>query len=199
MVNRAKHAENTGMVGGAIWNLLQRVADRGIGLLNTVARARLLLPADFGVVALATSLIALLALLGDFGFDLALIQNPNAHRHHFDAVWTFNVLFGLVLAAILVLFATSAAHFYNEPRLVDVIFGLAVARAISCFENVGVIAFRKDMAFDQEFISLIYKRLATTFLVTIPLAFVLRSCWALVDGMVAGSCFRLVLSYRLHP
>ena len=86
------------MVRGASWNVRLRVADRGIGLLSTVILARLLVPADFGVVALATSLIALLALLGDFGFDLALIQNPNADRRHFDTVWTFNVLFGLVLA-----------------------------------------------------------------------------------------------------
>jgi lipopolysaccharide exporter len=190
---------NTAMVRGASWNVLLRVADRGIGLLSTVVLARLLVPADFGLVALATSLIALLALLGDFGFDLALIQNPNAHRDHFDSVWTFNVLFGLALAALLALIATSAARFYNDPRLVDVLFGLAVARAISCFENVGVIAFRKDLAFDQEFRFLIYKRLATTFLVTIPLAFVLRSYWALVGGMIAGSCIGLVLSYRLHP
>jgi lipopolysaccharide exporter len=74
------------------------VADRIIGLLSTMVLARLLVPADFGVVALATSFITLLALLGDFGFDLALIQNPNAHRKHFDAVWTINVLFGLSLA-----------------------------------------------------------------------------------------------------
>lgn len=190
---------NTGMVRGASWNLLLRVADRMIGLLSTMVLARLLVPADFGVVALATSFITLLALLGDFGFDLALIQNPNAHRKHFDAVWTFNVLFGLSLAAVLTLSANAAAHFYNEPRLVDVIFGLAVARAISCFENVGVIAFRKDLAFDQEFRFLIYKRLATTFLVTLPLAFFLRSYWALVGGTIAGSCIGVALSYRLHP
>ena len=187
------------MVSGASWNLLLKVADRGIGLLSTIILARLLVPADFGVVALATSLIALLALLGNFGFDLALIQNPTADRRHFDTVWTFNVLFGLALAALLVLLATPAAHFYSEPRLIDVVFGLAAARAISSFENVGVIAFRKDMAFDQEFKFLLYKRLATTFLATIPLAFVFRSYWALVDGIIAGSCFGLVLSYLLHP
>jgi len=82
------------MERGAAWNVLFRAADRGIGLVSTVILARLLIPADFGLVALATSLIGLLTLLGDFGFDLVLIQHPNAQRRHFDTVWTFNVAFG---------------------------------------------------------------------------------------------------------
>jgi lipopolysaccharide exporter len=190
---------NAGMARGAAWNVFLRLLDRTIGLLSTVVLARLLVPADFGLIALATSLAALLALLGAFGLDLALIQNPNADRRFFDTVWTFNVLFGIGLAAVLVLLANPAAHFYNESRLVHVIFGLAIARAISGFENVGIIAFRKNLEFDKEFKFLLYKRLATTFLATIPLAFVWRSYWALVGGVIAGSCFGLVLSYRLHP
>src|SRR5947207_11494995 len=118
------------MARGAAWNVLFKAADRGIGLLSTVILARLLVPADFGLVALATSLIALLSLLGDFGFDMALIQNPNAQRRHFDTVWTFNVMFGLATVAVLLLLADAVARFYNDPRLVPVIFGLAIARAI---------------------------------------------------------------------
>lgn len=187
------------MARGAAWNVLFRVADRGIGLLSTVILARLLVPADFGLVALATALIGLLTLLSDFGFDIALIQNPNAERRHFDTVWTFNVVFGLSTALVLLLLAAPAARFYNEPRLVPVVYGLAVARAISCFENVGLVAFRKDLAFDREFRFSVYKRLATTFLATVPLAFLWRDYWALVGGMIAGSCFGLALSYLLHP
>lgn len=187
------------MARGAAWNVLFRTADRGIGLVSTVILARLLIPADFGLVALATSLIGLLTLLGDFGFDLALIQHPNAQRRHFDTVWTFNVAFGLATAAVLLLLADAAARFYNDPRLVPVMFGLAAARAISCFENIGLVAFRKDMAFDQDFKFSLYKRLATTFLATIPLAFLLRNYWALVGGLIAGSCIGLALSYLLHP
>jgi len=60
--------------------------------------------------------MALLALVGAFGFDLALIQHPNAQRRHFDTVWTFNVLFGLGTAAVLALLAGPAARLYDEPR-----------------------------------------------------------------------------------
>lgn len=190
---------NEGMVRGASWNVLLRVVDRGIGLVSTVILARLLVPADFGVVALAVSLIELLGLLGAFGLELALIQKPHAERRHFDAVWTFNALFGLVLCALLLLIASPAAAFYGEPLLAQVIVGLAIARAVAGFQNVGVVLFQKEMAFDRDFRFRLYRRLATTFLATIPLAFVLRNHWALVGGMIAGSCIGLVLSYTMHP
>ena len=75
--------------------------------------------------------MALRELVGAFGFDLALNQHPNAQRRHFDTVWTFNVLFGLVTAAVLALLGGPAPRRYDEPRLVPVIFGVAAARAIS--------------------------------------------------------------------
>src|SRR3954466_13285443 len=103
------------MVSGAAWNVLLRSVDRVIGIVSTVILARLLLPADFGLVALATSLLALLALLTAFGFDLALIQNRQAGRCHFDTVWTFNVIFGLAIALVLAFAASPVARFYNEP------------------------------------------------------------------------------------
>lgn len=190
---------NAGIVRGAGWSVLLRIVDRGLGLVSTVVLARLLVPADFGIVALATSLLELLALLGAFGLELALIQNPRAERRHFDTVWTFNVLFGLGLALLLVLLAAPAARFYDEPRLLHVIFGLALARAIAGLQNVGVIQFQKEMAFSRDFRFRLYRRLATTFVVTLPLAFILRNHWALVGGMIAGSCFGVGLSYAMHP
>lgn len=187
------------MVRGATWNVLFRIADRGIGLLSTVVLARLLVPADFGLIALATALFGLLTLLGDFGFDIALIQNPRTERRHFDTVWTFNVGVGLATGLALLVLAYPLAHFYDEPRLVPIVYGLAIARAVSCFENIGIVALRKDMEFDTEFRFSLYKRLATTFLATIPLAFLWRDYRALVGGTIAGSCFGLALSYLVHP
>ena len=189
---------NAGMVRGAAWNVLFRVLERGIGLVSTVVLARLLVPADFGVVALASSMIGLLSLLTAFGLDLALIQKPDAERRHFDTVWTLHVLVGLATALVLALLAYPTARLYDEPRLAPVMFGLAVARAVSSFDNVGLIVMRKDMMFDLEFRVSLYKRVATTFLATIPLAFIWRDYWALVGGTIAGSLVGLALSYGMH-
>jgi lipopolysaccharide exporter len=76
---------------------------QSIGLVGTIVLARLLVPADFGLVAMATAIIEALELLGSFSFDVAIIQKPNAPRDYFDTAWTLNFLFGLSCAVLLVL------------------------------------------------------------------------------------------------
>ncbi len=73
-----------GLAGGAALMVLFRILDRLIGLISVTLLARLLTPADFGLVAMATSVVGLIELMGAFGFDTALIQRANAERRHFD-------------------------------------------------------------------------------------------------------------------
>ncbi|MTW14305.1 oligosaccharide flippase family protein [Pseudoduganella eburnea] len=185
---------NKHIARGAAWMVAFKLIDRGLGLVSTVVLARLLLPADFGLVAMATVIIAALQLLIAFSFDVPLIQNPNAGRAQFDTAWTINVLFGLAAAGVLGLLSYPAASFYSEPRLAHVIHVLALSFAIQALGNIGPVAFRREMRFDQEFRFLLAKRLALL-CVTIPLAFWLRSYWALVLGQLLGAVLGVLLSY----
>lgn len=186
------------MARGAIWMVLFKLLDRSIGLISTLILVRLLVPADFGVVAMATSLVALLELFGAFGFDNALIQRQNAGRAHYDTAWTLNLLISLALAVSMAALAFPIAAYYQESKVVPIVFALAVTCAIQGLENIGVVNFRKDMMFDKEFRYLLTKRLIA-FAVTVPLAFWWRNHWALVAGMIAGRCAGVALSYALHP
>ena len=66
------------MVTGALWMVLAKLLERGLGLISTLILVRLLAPADFGIVAMAVSMIALLELFSTFGLDTVLIQQRNA-------------------------------------------------------------------------------------------------------------------------
>ena len=187
------------MSRGVTWMLFQKLAERLLALVGVTILARLLVPSDFGLVALAMSTLALLEVFGAFGLDIALIRQPDASRAHFDAAWTFNVLFGCAIALLALGLAPLARWFYDDPRLLPVMLSLGISRAIAGFENIGVVRFRKDLQFDREFRFALAKRLATSLLVTIPLAFALRSYWALVAGNLAGTCIAVALSYVLHP
>ena len=187
------------MAKGAAWMTSFRIIDQCIGVVSTSILARLLVPADFGLVALATSMIAVLEVLGAFGLETALVQRANVSREHFDSVWTFNLLFGLGLGVIVSALAWPIAFFYGDPRLSSVLLVLALRQMIQGFENVGIVAFRKDLTFDKEFKFRVTKRLATTVLVTLPLAYFLRNFWALLGGSLAGTCIAVVMSYAIHP
>jgi lipopolysaccharide exporter len=179
---------------GAAWMVAFKLIDRGLGLLSTLVLARLLIPADFGLVAMATVLIGALQLLVSFSFDVPLIQNPDAGRDQFDTAWTLNVLFGGICGIILAFLAIPASHFYHEPRLEAVIYFLALAFAVQGFANIGPVVFRREMRFDREFKFMLGKRM-TGLLVTIPLAFSLKNYWALVIGQLFGAFASVALSY----
>src|SRR5258706_16238757 len=102
------------MATGALWMVLAKLLERGLGLISTLILVRLLAPADFGVVAMAMSLIALLELFSAFGMDVWLIQQPNAADTHFNTAWTINVIAGCIVGAGLGLIALAKNEFYPE-------------------------------------------------------------------------------------
>jgi lipopolysaccharide exporter len=193
-----KSASGRQIAQGVGWLMLFKVADRGLGLVSTLVLARLLVPADFGLVAMATAVVALTQLMGAFGFDTALIQRQDARREHYDTVWTFEVIFGSAIAVALLIIAVPAAAFFGEPRLQLVIPVLAISALAGGFENIGTVAFRKELDFRREFRFLLAKRLAS-FIVTVSLAILLHTYWALIAGIVAGKFLAVLISYRLHP
>jgi O-antigen/teichoic acid export membrane protein len=89
------------MAKGAAWMIALRFSIRGIGVVSMIVLARLLVPADFGLVAIATALSGALAAMSEFGFQVALIQNQTADRRHYDTAWTLGLIRGFVVAGAL--------------------------------------------------------------------------------------------------
>lgn len=183
---------------GALWMVLFKLLERGLGLISTLILARLLLPKDFGIVAMAMSIVALLEIFSAFSMDTVLIQRQDATTEHFNTAWTLNVLAGCSVGAVVALLAVPASHFYQEPRLLPVMCVLAVSAVVGGCENIGVVLFRKQLRFDREFRYLITKKLMA-FAVTVPLALWLRSYWALVLGTFIGRTGAVGYSYLIQP
>jgi len=178
--------------------VLLRALERVIGVASMIILARLLLPADFGMIAMAMSLVAILELLWSFSFESALIQSRDADRSYYDTAFTLNVGLGLIVAVGLLCLAYPVAWFYEDSRLVPLICCLAFGSLCQGCENVGVVAYRKELRFGVEFAYQAARKVAG-FLVTIPLAFILRNYWALAAGMVTGKVAALIISYVAHP
>lgn len=185
------------MARGAVWMVLFKMLERGIGLFSMIFLARLLIPADFGVVAIATATIAVLEVFGSFSFDIALIQRPDADSSYYNTAWTFNVIVGLVTSLLVVALAEPAASFYHEPRLRDLLYLLALGPLAGALENIGIVIYRKEMQFQKEFAFLLTKKLLTVIL-TLILAITLRSYWALAIGILFGRTAGTTLSYLIN-
>ena len=183
---------------GATWMVAMRLMIRSIGLVSTLVLARLLVPADFGLVAMAMLMVAFLAAVSELSFDIVLIQKHDATRAHYDTVWTMQILRGLAWAVVVVAIAQPGAKFFNEPRLAELLYWLAVGIFIGGLSNVGTVDFRKHMAFHKDFAFQVLVKLIS-FMATMVAAFVLRSYWALIIGMLANQIAGCFLSYLFSP
>lgn len=186
------------MAAGAAWMVLAKLAERSLGLVSMLILARVLVPEDFGIVAMAMSVVALLEMISAFGVEVALIQKQTQERSLWDTAWTINVLVGVLIAALMIVLAEPVAAFFKEPALVNVLRFLAIGSVAQGLQNIGLVAFRTEMQFDREFRFLTAKKLLG-FIVTVPLAFILDSYWALAIGQTVGRAASTGLSYWVHP
>jgi len=188
----------TKMAHGAIWMVLFKTLERTIGLISTLILVRLLLPTDFGLISMALSFIQLAELLTAFGFDVALIHNQKTTDEHFHSAWTLHIIMGTTITVIMVAAARPIAGFYNEPAVFWVVCALALVPFVRGIENIGVVAFRKELDFRKEFWFQLNRKFIG-FFVTIPIAIMYHSYWALVAGTIAAQLFATIYSYKIHP
>ena len=188
----------SGVVKGVFWTVGARWILRGLGLISTIVLARLLLPRDFGLMAMATVVVGFLDVLFSQGVDTALIQNASAVRAHWDTAWTIRVIQGSAMAALLIVLAPLASWYYAEPRMTTIMPILALGTVATSVENIGPIAFRKDLQFHRDFQFMVAKKLFQ-FAIVLGLALIWRDYRALMVGIVFGAAASTGLSYTLHP
>lgn len=186
------------MLIGGTWLIGARVLDRLIGIVSVSVMARLLTPFDFGLVAVASIVVAAVELLSTFGFDWALVRHRDPSRDDLNSAWTLRVLFGLGTLLVLAVLGRPVAAFYHQPALQGVLLALGAASLIVSLENIGTVYFRREFAFHKEFLSRSAAKL-TGFCVTLAIALKYRSYWALVAGVVASRSTFVGASYFMHP
>ncbi len=171
---------------------------RLLGMATTIVLARFLLPEDFGVVAAAMLVVVFFDILIDLGTDNYLIRMSSPERADYDTAWTLRLIVISVAALLIVLLAGPIAAFFEEERLVDVLLILAVASFLRGFSNIGLTMYRRELQFGKIAMIGLGQRLAGSS-VTVVLAIVLQSYWAMVFGELAFRLTELLLSYLAHP
>lgn len=183
---------------GAGWVVGWRMTRRLLGLANTLILVRLLVPADFGLIALGVSFSGMVEQFSAIGVEDALIRDGRADRDLYDTGFTMNALRGLAIAAVLAVAAGPLADAFHDARLTSVILVLAACSLVTSLTNIGVVEFRRDIAFHKEFALLIVPRVCAI-AVTIGMALSLRSYWALLGGVTTARVMGLIMSYTMHP
>ncbi len=126
----------TRAVNAAWWSTLEILARYGVQFVVLVVLARLLTPADFGLIAMLLVFTSIGTLLVDSGFSSALVQRQHTTADDETTVFTFTLGVSVVIAGILMLAAPAIANFFNEPRLVDLTRIMALVLPLGAFASV---------------------------------------------------------------
>lgn len=171
---------------------------RVIGLASTLILVRVLSPQDFGIVAIATIVTGFFEIFAETGQRLAIIRHAAPTREHLDSAWTMQLLICTVLAVCAFLSAPLAEGYFHEPHAADIVRLLSLKLLLLGIENIGTVAFRRDLDFKREFRFGLYQKLGAAVL-TVILAVYLKSFWALAIGIVAGQASGVLIGYLMHP
>lgn len=134
-------------IKGVIWSAIQNWGSQAGSLVVFFVLARLLKPADFGLVALAHAFLAFMQLFLEQGFAQAVIQREDLEPEHLDtAFWTSLTLGGL-LTIIGVSVAGFAADGLKHPELTPIIQVLCVLFIISPLSRVQQAILERDFAY----------------------------------------------------
>ncbi len=132
------------------------------------------------------------------GVDAALVRKKTLTREDYNSAWSMRLIQGGLIAVLVVLVAPFAADFFNEPRIVAILWVLAPAIFLTSAANIGIVDFQRAVNFRADFIMMLSSKVFSV-AVTIVLAFWLRSYWALVIGIFSGYLATFIISYIIHP
>jgi lipopolysaccharide exporter len=186
------------LIMGALWTVGTRWSIKALGFINTVILARLILPADYGIVAMAMLIVGVVQAMTDLGVATALLRKGEVTREEIDSAWSLKFIQGLVLAVLLIVGATFAARFFEEPRVQAVLWVFAACMILDGLSNIGLTLAQKDMKFSLDFRVNVSSNVIRV-LVSLLGGYLLKDYRALVLGIASGYIVVFVLSYALHP
>ena len=182
----------------AVWLVSVRLLTKSIDFIALLVLARLLTPADFGLVAIAMTLIFIVEAVLELPINQALVRQPEITQSQLDTAFTLAVLRGLVLAALLALAAYPFSFIYGDHRLVGLVLALGWAPVLRGLMSPKLAVYARQIDFRRDFIIDLSGKVVSL-AVSIVLAWQTHSYWALVLGTVVTPLVMMITSYLVAP
>ena len=177
---------------GLIWKFGERIGAQAVSFLVSIILARLLLPSDYGVIALITIFIDIANVFVSSGFGAALVQKKDADEVDFSSVFYFSIVMSWVLYIIVFLGAPAVAGFYDKEILTPVLRVMALKLPLAGVNSVQHAYVQKKMLFKRFFFSTLIGTVGSA-VVGIVMAYTGFGAWALVAQYLFNSTMDTVV------
>lgn len=180
------------VLSGLWWKLLERGGTSGIQFVVQIILARLLLPEEYGLIAIVSIFITLAGIFVESGLNTALIQKKDTDALDFATVFLTSLALAGLLYVLLFFGAPGLAVFFREERLVPVIRVLSLTLFIGAVQSIQQAA----IAIRLEFRKLFFSSLGGVLLsgaVGLIMAYGGLGIWALVGQQLANRLFSTLI------
>ena len=175
----------------------ESISKKMIGVVSTLILARVLVPEDFGLVAIATLFLGLLDVLTDTGTTQYLLRSDKLDQDTVNTSWTINLILKSLLSVAMLFSAPLISEYYEDSRLTPILYVLSCLIIVRCFNNPGVAFLRRE----QNYKSLVKLSIIAKFFsvgVAVGTALTFESYWALILGQCANGVMMVIGSYFIH-
>lgn len=135
-------------VGSIRWNTIATVVTMLIGILQIAILTRLLEKSDFGMIAIASMVIAFTDIFAELGITAALIHKQTISKDEYSSVYWLNLGMSVVICGLTVMCAPLVASFYKEPALTPVVQLLSLKIVFTAFGKLFQTIKTKNLEFD---------------------------------------------------
>jgi len=187
-------SSKTSVVSGLKWTSASTMGRRLLGLAANIVFARLLAPADFGLVAMAGVMLGFVDIFKDLGTGAALVREKDPRPGLLSSVFWLNCGFGLAMTLIMLALSPLVAAFYQEPRVQPVIAVMALSFFVSSLSIVHTSVLTREMAFER----LAKVELAASVLsyaIGIGAALLGHGVWSLVYQVIANAALGTLFTW----
>lgn len=176
---------------GALWSLVERFASAGMNFIIGLVLARLLMPHEYGLIAMLSIFIIISQSIIDSGFSNALVRKKNRTEKDNSTAFYFNIVTSVVIYLALFMAAPFIADFYNESQLIHVTRVLGLSLVIGSLAIVQQTVLTSQIDFKtQSTISV--SSAAVSGVVGILLAYYGYGVWALVAQNLSANIMRTI-------
>jgi len=183
---------------GIFYTAISKYSSVVISIIISAVLARLLTPAEFGVVAIVMVFISFFNLLSNFGLGPAIVQNKSLSQEDIESIFSFSIGLGFLLSIIFFAAAPLIASFYNDNTLIILSRLMSIAILFHSLQVVPNALNIKKLRFKQIGIISVLVHF-TSGSVAILLAYLGFSYYALVINSILSGILLFVAYYLMAP
>ena len=168
---------------------------------TTVILTRLLTPNDFGLFAIALSVVFFGNMLNEFGFSQALIQKKDLVNDDIRYVFTLQLTFAIIVTLVVILLSPWLASFFQNENIVGVLKAISLVFVIQAFGLTSTSLLQRSLDFKKIQIIQVSSYFISYAFIGIPMAYLSYGVWSLVAAQLAQAFLTATSAYvaQRHP